>query len=180
MMQKQPWDIRSDDSRNEDSLITFIIFCEDEVSEPTYFRTFNSGNVKVNEIPGQRNKKLQLDKTISTCTDMGLVHFYDGGHKVDEKIAITTGTNAGLRVAWSNDCFELWVLLHFEDICPSLSYHREHLYNRLTDIFKNLKGTIQELTKSFNIPDSITRDRLNARRILRYTCFLFKGSQQAK
>lgn len=33
-----PWEIKQTDERTADSLTTFIIFCEDEVSEPIYFK----------------------------------------------------------------------------------------------------------------------------------------------
>ena len=48
-----PWDLRSDDSRIEDNLSTFIIFTEDKVSERVYFKSFETGNVKVNAIGNQ-------------------------------------------------------------------------------------------------------------------------------
>ena len=39
---KEPWNIKEDDTRTADSLPIFIIFCEDEVSEPIYFKYFEA------------------------------------------------------------------------------------------------------------------------------------------
>jgi hypothetical protein len=58
--------------------------------------------------------------------------------KFDE--SITTAQSKGIRVAWSNDCFEIWILLHFD--IPDEAFirnhdHRDRCYERLTDIFRN-------------------------------------------
>ena len=49
-----------------------------------------------------------------------------------------TANSKGIKTAWSNDDFELWVLLHFEDIDPNNSdySHRTKYYERLTEILK--------------------------------------------
>jgi hypothetical protein len=43
-----PWDRKIDDERQADTLKTFIIFCEDNNSEPLYFRSFSNDKVKIN------------------------------------------------------------------------------------------------------------------------------------
>ena len=45
----------------------------------------------------------------------------------------------GFRTAWSNDDFELWILLHFEDVEPTNDEYRKRskYYERLTEVFKS-------------------------------------------
>lgn len=66
--------------------------------------------------------------------------------------SINNAVHAGLKVAWSNDVFELWILLHFENVDPLVWRHRTYIYDRLTDIFKNLPEQPPELAKVTSHP----------------------------
>lgn len=66
--------------------------------------------------------------------------------------AIINSENAGIKVAWSNDAFELWILLHFEDVIPGIWLHRDTIYNRLTEVFKNLPDKSEELQRITSHP----------------------------
>jgi len=122
--------------------------------------------LKINCIPNQKKAKLNLINTLSYCSEKGLVDFINHSFKIKEGIteniwcvydrdiehidysmvkqaddinfttSIETAKQAGLKVAWSNDAFELWVLLHFEEVPSSQKLHREYVYDRLTDILK--------------------------------------------
>jgi hypothetical protein len=182
MAEIDPWDIRKSDEREADKLTTFIIFCEDSVSEPLYFRSFSNDRVQINEIANQRSKKLNLESTIEKCTEDGLMAFDGQRHKVNEGIreriwcvydrdientdlaqiekknnigfdnAISLAVDAGLQIAWSNDCFELWILLHFEDVEPENPFHRNIIYERLSEIFRELKDKSEALIQITNHP----------------------------
>jgi hypothetical protein len=175
-----PWDRNTSDERHEDSLQTFIIFCEDNNSEPIYFRSFSNDRVQVNAIPNQGQGKLNVTNAIQKCREDGLMEFRDGGWQITEGIKgriwcvydrdlehtnweeihdhdhldfdliIRTATQSGLQVAWSNDAFELWILLHFEDVPYEQHQHRDYVYGRLTEIFRTLQPRDEAL-------DSITR-----------------------
>ena len=163
----EAWEYRKDEERVADSLPTFIIFCEDEVSEPEYFRSFQTDFIKVNPIGKQKSKIINVLNAIAHCVNEGLTSVVDGKHTItsndinvwcvfdrdgkrdDEGVkfedisfneAIETAQNKGIKVAWSNDAFELWVLLHFEDVDPNVDNTRErtYYYDRLTDIFQNM------------------------------------------
>ena len=174
-MQKQPWYLRTDDSRQDDRTAIFIIFCEDQNDEPDYFRGFQTEDIKINVIENQKQGRLNLIKTLAYCSKNDFVEFKDNAYRrkegitdniwcvydrdlenndiakvehhddVDFTAAIQTAEHAGLNVAWSNDAFELWVLLHFEDVPTKLKLHREYIYERLTSIFKNLPAQADEL-----------------------------------
>lgn len=171
-----PWDLKKSDKRTADSLPTFIIFCEDEVSEPIYFKFFETSKIKVNPI---RNQKSMMDNVVNAichCKESDLLEETDGklcvckeGNQVwcvfdrdfeeieqkqlrgnilfDE--SIKTALSNGIRLAWSNDAFELWVLLHFEAIdSENPDYKkRQKYYDRLTYIFKNLPNPNEDLVK---------------------------------
>ena len=162
----EAWELTSSDDRIENTIATFIIFCEDENDEPFYFRSFETKNIKINCISNQKKSKLNLLNTLTYCMSKDLVEcvghnlklrdgiteniwcVYDRDFEtVDlEKVkdvdnlnfttSINTANHSGLKVAWSNDAFELWVLLHFEKISPSIILHRNYIYSRLSDILK--------------------------------------------
>jgi len=194
-----PWKIKTEDVRQADSLPTFIIFCEDEVSEPVYFKYFETTLIKVNPIKGQRSKTENVLKAITHCITKGLMEYTDGIPKLstqdthvwcvydrdctieNKQIEENTSFNAALetaklsdiKVAWSNDAFELWVLLHFEDVDPNLESNksRKTYYDRLTDIFKNLPNPNEDLVKAlqyggFNYKQSL-KSTNNFRNIVR-------------
>ncbi len=60
----------------------------------------------------------------------------DGDDNLNFTAAIQTANQAGLKVAWSNDAFELWILLHFEEVPYDNMLHRDYIYQRLTDILR--------------------------------------------
>jgi hypothetical protein len=195
-----PWDIKSDDSRSSDSLPVFIIFCEDEVSEPVYFKHFETDKFKINPIPNQKSMMTNVVNAISHCKDYGLIELIDGTPTIkEEKVevwcvydrdkevaekrikegdilfdeAIETARRNGINVAWSNDAFELWILLHFEDIDPTIidTKFRIYYYDRLTDIFNNLNNPNEDLVKAlaysgFNYKQSL-KSQTNFRNIVR-------------
>lgn len=177
----EPWDIKPDDTRQANSLPTFIIFCEDEVSEPIYFKYFETSKIKVNPIKNQKSKIDNVLKAICHCEDNGLMESKDGLlsiqnediqvwcvfdrdiEETDSKkqlgyisfdVAIETAKAKGFNVAWSNDAFELWILMHFEDIqiTNEKNKNRETYYNRLTEIFKSLTNPIQDLVDALKHP----------------------------
>lgn len=165
----EAWEITTSDSRMENQVVTFIIFCEDQNDEPYYFRSFDVENkLKINCVPNQKKAKLNLINTLGYCKDKDLIEFVDHGFKIKEgtteniwcvydrdiehtdfsqvrqeddinfSTAIETAKQAGLKVAWSNDAFELWVLLHFEEVQSNEKLHRDYVYNRLTEILKDI------------------------------------------
>ncbi len=173
-----PWDIKVSDDRIANTKPTFIIFCEDEVSEPIYFKFFETEKIKVNPIPKQKNGIKHIINAIDYCIKERIMT-NDASSKIAEEgqvwcvfdrdkannetdiqaniefdIAVQTAVNKGFKVAWSNDCFELWILLHFEEIEPNLeaNAHRVTYYERLTEILKTLENPNSYLTKALAYP----------------------------
>jgi len=173
----EPWNIKTDDTRKADSKPTFIIFCEDEVSEPIYFKYFETPNIQVNPIKNQKSKIDNVFKAICYCQNNDLMDkkgnkyflknenpqvwcVFDRDISNDNLVlqtenvsfdeAIETAKARGFKVAWSNDAFEFWVLLHFEDanITNDENKNRVTYYNRLTEIFKSLQNPNDDLIKA--------------------------------
>ena len=131
--------------------------------------------IKINAIENLRSKKLNLNATIQISVDKGLINFENGiyslipgltdhlwcvydrdmeseiladippQNNVDFDTSIIAAQNAGLKVAWSNDIFEMWILLHFEPIPVGSIMHRNYIYGRLTHIFKHVVPRNPEL-----------------------------------
>lgn len=197
---KEPWNLKQDDTRLADSLPTFIIFCEDEVSEPIYFKYFETSQIKVNTVEGQKSKIENVFKAISHCISEDLMDIQEGLPVIksdDTQVwcvfdrdfedtsekqllgnisfneSIATAKSRGIKVAWSNDAFELWILLHFEDI--DVTSHdnksRKTYYQRLTQIFKEIDNPNEHLLgvlkyANFNYKTSL-KQKNNFRYIVR-------------
>ncbi len=173
----KPWELKADDAREADSLYTFIIFCEDEVSEYHYFKWFETSLIKVNVIPKQKSMLSNITKALTYCTSNGLMSFsndthtldidgievwcvYDrdaesGGRQLDEgnsefNLSVSTAAKNDINVAWSNDAFELWVLLHLMEIDPKIedTKKRKHYYDQLTDYLRKHPNPNADLVKA--------------------------------
>lgn len=150
---KQPWELRSDDVRKEDKLATFIIFTEDKTSERLYFESFQTSNLKINVVENQKSKMENVFRAIKYCEqkkafDKGIHVWcvfdrdFNGNPGILDKAEISfdesthTAKRNNIKVAWSNDSFELWILLHYEDVDPKEPLLRSKYYERLTEILK--------------------------------------------
>lgn len=160
----EPWNIKPDDTRAINSKKTFIIFCEDGAVEPAYFKLFESEHLQISAIGNKNQHHVQVDYATEYFRASDLLEITETGKevlKIDEGAqvwcvfdrdknegdnkdtafndSITNAESKGIRTAWSNDDFELWILLHFEDVNPkNQAYlHREKYYSRLTEILKS-------------------------------------------
>lgn len=182
------WNIKEADNRAADSIFTFIIFCEDEASELIYLKYFETLRIKINLIPRQKSSIESVINAINHCQVNGLLVADESGKEslqnCDTQVwcvfdrdrnevnydkdciafdeSITMAKSKGFGIAWSNDAFELWILLHFESIDPQVqaNSHRNSYYNRLTEIFLTLHSNNQDLT------------RIQAEPIFQYKTFL--------
>jgi hypothetical protein len=188
------WDLSPDTDRQANKITTFILFCEDEVSERIYFKNFGIDKIlMVNVVPNQFSNFRNLVNVLIYCEKNGLLgevneqfvvlkdttlHIWSvfdrdtnlsDPNKLDEdNMSFTTSIKnaeaAGIKVAWSNDVFELWILLHFEDVTPAVAINREQVYARLTAIFKALPDQSEEMWKitgnsKFNYKENAKREK---------------------
>ena len=78
---------------------------------------------------------------------------FDKDDNTDFDEAIKLAKNNGINVAWSNESFELWILLHFQDLKTAIS--RDDYIKRLDSYFKangiNNEGYAKNLTNIFEL-----------------------------
>ena len=161
-----------------------LIVCEGEKTEPNYFDAFKERcKQMINvEIFGEgKNTKSLVNQTISIRNKMQreLNIKFDQVWCVFDKDSFSNDSynsafelceNSKINFAYSNECFELWYLLHFNYYNVGMS--REMAFKKLDNIFisrfgvryeKNLEN-IYELLKSYQ-----NQAILNAKRLATLT-----------
>lgn len=152
----------------------FLIVCEGEKTEPNYFRSFKL-LIKVIEIDikgvGENPSKLVNsakdfnEQEESDYDQVWCVFDRDDWPPEDFNNAIKNAKSQGFRVAYSNEAFKLWYILHFEflntgiprsDYCRKLTrvlnrkYEKnsEEIYTELIDkqttAIKNAKNLLKQ------------------------------------
>ena len=165
---------------------TFLIVCEGEVTEPEYFNSFRltSANVKaigkgmntislVKEAIAIRDIEKRRNRNYDQCW---VVFDKDDFSDGDFNGAIQMAQANGFHVAYSNQAFEFWFLLHFNLYQGAI--HR----NRYAEILTHLLGFKYGKTKGdsvrvFNVIYPRTRMAIdNAKNVLK----TFDGGNPAK
>ncbi|MEO5912100.1 MAG: RloB family protein [Pelobium sp.] len=115
---------------------TFLIICEGENTEPLYFEGFPVPSKSVIIEGGCNTKNKLVDFAIKKSKeeenkDREIWCVFDYDIKPDEAAtqpqdfnsAIDKAEQHGLKVAWSNDAFELWFVLHYQMLETKLTRH---------------------------------------------------------
>jgi hypothetical protein len=133
--QNKAWNRRTDrakvyalESRSA-NVKRFLIICEGENTEPCYFRSFPVATAEVEAFGTGRSKTSLVEQAIEWISqespdperEVWIVFDMDFDHGKDESMqrndfnqAIRLAEAKGFRVAYSNDAFELWFLLHYQ------------------------------------------------------------------
>ncbi len=123
----------------------FFIVCEGEKTEPNYFKKF-SVNVDITLIKGRgKDTKSLVEEAIELKNGLEsderdrvwcVFHRDKNPNNPNDSqnfnSAITLARNNGIDVAYSNDAFELWYLLHFNYYHTQIS--RKDYPDMLTDV----------------------------------------------
>ncbi|MDX9779309.1 MAG: RloB family protein [Patescibacteria group bacterium] len=163
---------RKEGARRENKII--YIFTEGEKTEPIYFE-FKKKNIESEirrrgikiEVRGTGFNTLSLvdfalDYVKSNNIDLSLddcwIVFDKDDFNKDFDNAINKAQSHGLKVAYSNESFELWFLLHFHFIDSAIT--RNDYCNKLTDNYRKQTGDKKyKYTKSDNkkrLQESVT------------------------
>ncbi|BAZ04940.1 RloB family protein [Calothrix sp. NIES-3974] len=101
----------------------FLIVCEGEKTEPNYFRSFrvpkNVAEIDVKGLGKNPSKLVNFAKELNQQEEydqVWCVFDRDSWTPEDFNNAINNAENQGFQVAYSNEAFELWYVLHFEFI----------------------------------------------------------------
>lgn len=165
---------------------TFLIVCEGEVTEPEYFNSFRltSANVKaigkgmntislVKEAIAIRDIEKKRSRNYDQCW---VVFDKDDFSDGDFNAAIQMAQANGFHVAYSNQAFEFWFLLHFNLYQGTI--HRNRYAEMLTHLLGFKYGKAKgDSVKVFNVIYPRTRMAIdNAKNVLK----AFDGSNPAK
>lgn len=137
-----------------------MIVCEDGETEPRYFRTFAPlfprETLYLKAIGTGQVSKWVVEKAIAERQLLA----QEAGKEVDEVWAVFDKDDAQLSqgatknfedallmakqfnigVGYSNEVFELWLLLHFSDVSPSREIPRQEIYSRLEKSVRKFSG----------------------------------------
>ena len=104
-----------------------LIVCEGTSTEPSYFRAFRVTSV-VLDIEGIGmntlslvKETIELRKTEGTFDQVWCVFDLDNFPKQNFDMAIQLAQKEQIRVAYSNESFELWYILHFDYLIAAIS-----------------------------------------------------------
>jgi len=121
-----------------------LIVCEGEKTEPNYFKKFEVTSCKLVVVGTGRNteslvkKAIELrniaDKEKDPFEEIWAVFDRDSFTAEIFNKALELAYNNDIKVAYSNEAFELWYLLHFHYIDMALS--REQYIDKLDDYMK--------------------------------------------
>lgn len=130
----------------------FLIVCEGSKTEPNYFRSFrvpkNVVEVDVRGLGEDPSKLVKSAKDLKNkdgddYDQIWCVFDRDSWILENFNNAISSATSQGFRVAYSNEAFELWYILHFEylntgiprkDYIPKLSLLLGQKYQKNSEI----------------------------------------------
>lgn len=114
---------QTDLTRSEPTRVTkpiILIVCEGENTEPLYFSAFRLSSATVDPYGGKKNptnvvRYAKLLAKKKKYDEVWCVFDKDDFTDNDFHYAIRDAHQAGFKVAYSNQSFEYWLILHFED-----------------------------------------------------------------
>lgn len=166
---------------------SFLIVTEGKRTEPYYFEGMKKlildavgGNIDVIEVPkidicgeGCSTGRL-LEATEQAIKNAKILYqnvwvVFDKDDFSDFDQAIKEGADKGYNIAWSNQCFEYWLYLHFEYSDSAL--HRDVWKEKLNQIFKsynlgngNYEKNLANIYDLVNTYDGVNTAIRNAKR----------------
>lgn len=148
--QEKPWNKRplgkkAYQEHSREQAKVFLIICEGENTEPSYFKSFPLGNATVDCYGLGRSKtalvNYVLEHVIHDDSNIGkeiwVVFDFDiktdqlEQQKEDYNRAINLAKNNNIKIAYSNDAFELWFLLHYQHL--DAQWTRHEYYQKLSE-----------------------------------------------
>lgn len=138
----------------------FLIVCEDEKTEPSYFNKYieyfpketlylepvGTGLDPKGVVKRAIIERGVLERKAKKEVDFVWVVFdKDDADENASKIlnfedAFTIANNENFEIAYTNESFELWLLLHFIDVDKNVPIPREEIYRLLKEEFQKIEG----------------------------------------
>lgn len=149
----KPWQKRTGDEkayRSTKQVVrkTFLILCENVTLEPYYFRSFPVRTAQVKafgvfdskvELVSKAKEYVKKESPDRDCEVWLVLNYHEqpDGTPVnpeDFDRAVEEAEKLGYKVAWSNQSFDLWLLLHFQEVTKPLT--KEEYAKLLGEYFK--------------------------------------------
>lgn len=147
----------------------FLIVCEDEQTEPAYFRKFQdqfpertlylecvgTGRDQLGVVEAAIVAKENLEReTRKTIDFIWVVFDKDDAEKNESKLkrfnaAFDLALKNNFHIGFSNEVFELWLLLHLEDVNGEVKMPRNDIYAGLEQSIQNAEQEMY-LGKTFS------------------------------
>lgn len=117
----------------------FLIVCEGEKTEPNYFKNFPLPPYAIDVRGLGKNPEnlvkqaIKISRKEKEYDQVWCVFDRDSWTPNDFNTAITYAEQNGIKIAYSNEAFELWYLLHFDyrDTAMSREGHKSALTDKL-------------------------------------------------
>ena len=132
---------------------TILIVCEGENTEPFYFRQFRLSSAIIKSVGEGYNTTSLVNRAIQIANQgfyeqVWCVFDKDDFPDVDFNNAISMAESNNFGVAYSNQAFEYWIILHFDDHQGG-GMHRD-----------NYNSKINKLLKPFNLTYDGTKSKI--------------------
>jgi hypothetical protein len=114
----------------------FVIACDDKYAPKQYFEALRNSRIQLLVIPAESDSAPQqvVNRLLSfkqrgeweDSDQFWMIidrdHHFEGNHVNQTKQAILRATQNGASIAVSNPCFEVWLLLHHEDLTERYAF----------------------------------------------------------
>ena len=164
---------RDNKTGKKEQLPIILIVCEGERTEPNYFDQFEVTNITIDP-RGIGDNTIRLVKYAineskrNDYDQVWCVFDKDSFPKDNFNNAVQLAQNNDFGIAYSNESFELWYILHFEYLNSQIT--RDQYIKKLNNIFKSKKDE--------GFPDSYEKNDPNIYRILKpYQHVALKNAQ---
>lgn len=153
---------RDNKTGKKEQLPIILIVCEGERTEPNYFDQFEVTNITIDP-RGIGDNTIRLVKYAineskrNDYDQVWCVFDKDSFPKDNFNNAVQLAQNNDFGIAYSNESFELWYILHFEYLNSQIT--RDQYIKKLNNIFKSKKDE--------GFPDSYKKNDPNIYRILK-------------
>lgn len=154
--------LRDNKTGKKEQLPIILIVCEGERTEPNYFDQFEVTNITIDP-RGIGDNTIRLveyaikESKRNDYDQVWCVFDKDSFPKDNFNSAVQLAQNNDFGIAYSNESFELWYILHFEFLNSQIT--RDQYIKKLNNIFKSKKDE--------GFPDSYKKNDPNIYRILK-------------